>query len=120
MFFYSAHAVVTQHLQAEFSNRPALDFGGPFFTLAIKEGASENLHIDFNDDVRNLAWVIPLGDWQGAELCVPQLGAKIPICPGQILAFDAKLLAHSSAPIIHGRRIVLTLFSDYVILKRGD
>ncbi|KAF8175366.1 hypothetical protein BJ912DRAFT_799205, partial [Pholiota molesta] len=33
-----------------FFKRPALDFGGAFFTVVVKEGSSKIVHIDFNDN----------------------------------------------------------------------
>ena len=102
----------------KFASRPNLDFGGAFFTVAVKEGSSEIVHIDFNDDCKNVAFVVPFGDFKGADLCVPQLNTRVPVSPGQVVAFNSKLLAHCSSPILEGRRIILTLFTDYVVLKR--
>ncbi|KJA16329.1 hypothetical protein HYPSUDRAFT_58275 [Hypholoma sublateritium FD-334 SS-4] len=113
-----AHEHVSHKLREEFTKRPELDFGGAFFTVAVKEGSSERIHIDFNDDIKNVAFVVPFGDFTGADLCLPQLNTRVPISAGQVVAFDAKLLAHCSSPIISGRRIILTLFTDYVTLKR--
>lgn len=115
---FSAHKTVAHKLRKEYGQRPQLDFGGAFFTVAVKEGSSERVHIDFNDDVKNVAFVVPFGDFMGADLCLPQLNTRIPISPGQAIAFDAKLLAHCSSPITSGRRIILTLFTDYITLKR--
>lgn len=100
--------------------RPALDFGGAFFTVAVKEGTSERVHLDFNDDEDGVSWVIPLGEWEGGEFCVPQLNEKIPICAGQALAGMVRILVHSSAPVKKGRRLILTLFSDKTLLKHSD
>ena len=95
-------------------------FGGAFFTVAAKEGSSEILHLDFNDERHSIAWVIPLGDWAGGEFCLPQLGIRIPVRPGQVLAVMTKILVHCTAPITSGRRIILTLFCDQNLLKHGD
>ncbi|KJA16317.1 hypothetical protein HYPSUDRAFT_71417 [Hypholoma sublateritium FD-334 SS-4] len=116
-----AYQHVACKLKNAYTSRPELNFGGTFFTVAVKEGSSERVHIDFNDDCKNVAFVVPFGDFQGADLCVPQLKTRVPVLPGQVVAFNAKLLAHCSSPIISGRRIILTLFTDYIILKRyGD
>jgi hypothetical protein len=97
-----------------------LDFKGAFFTVAVKEGTSERIHIDFNDDPNNVSWVVPLGEWEGGEFCAPQLDQKVPISPGQAFAAMTRILAHSSAPIKNGRRLVLTLFTDKYLLQHSD
>lgn len=88
--------------------------------MAVKEGASELLHLDWNDDEDNMAFVLPVGDWEGGEFCCPQLGEKIPIRPGQVFAVTARVLVHCSAPVTNGRRVVFTLFTDNILLKHGD
>jgi hypothetical protein len=88
--------------------------------VAIKEGSSEILHLDFNDDEHSVSWVVPVGDWTGGEFCLPQLGVKIPVRPGQVLAVMTKTLVHCTAPITSGRRLIMTLFSDRTLLKHGD
>ena len=85
-----------------------------------KEGSSEILHLDFNDDRHSISWVVPFGDWTGGEFCLPQLGVKIPVRPGQALAVMTKILIHCTAPITNGRRVILTLFCDQTLLKHGD
>jgi hypothetical protein len=47
--FFRAYKRVQAWLGKELSLRPALDFDGAFFAIAVKEGVSEKLHIDFND-----------------------------------------------------------------------
>ena len=121
-FFYSksrAYNRVMKILAKELANRPALQFGGAFFTVAAKEGSSEIIHLDFNDDPNGVSWVVPLGDWEGGEFCLPQLGIKIPIQSGQILGAMTRILAHCSAPVTKGFRIVLTLFADKNLLKHA-
>ena len=55
--------------------RPSLDFGGMFFGLAVKEGGSGTIHLDWTDHPCAYAWVILAGEgWEGGELCLPQLG----------------------------------------------
>lgn len=106
-------------LANEFVTRPALDFQGVFFTVAVKEGSSELVHLDFNDHLDNIAWIVPLGAWEGGEFCVPQLGIKVPIHAGQVIAAMTRNLAHCSPPK-EGLRVILTLFSDKFLLKNSD
>ncbi|KAK7464174.1 hypothetical protein VKT23_006340 [Stygiomarasmius scandens] len=105
----------------EFEACVALDFEGSFFCAAIKEGSSELWHVDWNDDPNTLTWIIPVGQgWEGAEFCVPQLGVKVPILPGQVLGALTRCLVHCAAPSSGGRRLVLTLFCDHWIMKHSD
>lgn len=100
--------------------RKALDFFGLFFTIAIKEGGSQIIHIDWTDHPWVYAWIILAGEgWEGGELCLPQLGRKIPTSPGQVIAFTARTLAHFSAAHRNGRRVVFTGFTDYWIMSHA-
>ncbi|KAG1751550.1 uncharacterized protein EDB91DRAFT_1078311 [Suillus paluster] len=54
------HAHVHQQLRHDLLSQPRVDMGGPFFTVAVKEAGS-------------------VGDWEGGEFCIPQLGIKIPM-----------------------------------------
>jgi predicted 2-oxoglutarate/Fe(II)-dependent dioxygenase YbiX len=98
-----------------------LDFYGAFFTFAIKEGTSEIFHVDWNDDLDSITWLIPLGDWEGGELVLPQKGieCRIPIRPGDVFGFMARTLVHCTTPVTKGRRVILTCFSDSNILRHG-
>lgn len=102
-----------------FECRPPVDLGPCFFAVAVKEGASEWLHLDYSDDLEFFAWVVAVGDWTGGEFCAPQLGVKFPIRPGQVLAVRARYLAHCSSPLV-GRRVVFTCFAEATLLKRAD
>lgn len=91
------------------SHRSALDFESAFTTIAVKEGSSSRVHIDWND--QGITWVLPIGDWTGGLLEFPQLGLKLAICPGELLGFSANLLAHCSSPVTSGKRLVITMFT---------
>jgi hypothetical protein len=116
---YRAYARVKKELANAFASCPALDFGGVFATVAAKEGSSEIIHLDFDDHPDHIAWIVPLGDWEGGEFCVPQVGIKVPIHAGQVIAAMTRNLAHCSAPI-KGRRVILTLFSDKTLLNHSN
>ncbi|KAI0069694.1 hypothetical protein K474DRAFT_1577720, partial [Panus rudis PR-1116 ss-1] len=98
------------------AERPALDFLGVCTAIAAKEGASDSMHIDFHDPKQGIAWAVPIGDWQGSTLTLPQLGDESHACqfeirPGEIFAFPARRLAHAVSPPTKGRRLALTLFT---------
>ncbi|KAJ7142159.1 hypothetical protein C8R46DRAFT_886706 [Mycena filopes] len=102
--------------------RPDMDFGGTFYTMAVKEGSSERIHVDWNDNLHKFALIFTAGDYTGGEFCIPQLGIRIPFLPGSVVAVRTRLLAHCSAPVLSGRRIVFTCFTDSTLLEHtlGD
>ncbi|THU81781.1 hypothetical protein K435DRAFT_692843, partial [Dendrothele bispora CBS 962.96] len=98
-----------------------LDFNGAFLCVAVKEGSSELLHLDWQDDPNAFAWIVPVGKgWTGGDFCAPQLGLRVPILPGQVLGALTRRLIHASIVVTNGRRIVLTCFSDRGTLKKAD
>lgn len=100
-------------------DRPSLDFAGVFFTMAIKVGGSEIIHLDWSDHPDTYAWVILVGEgWLNGELCIPQLGRKIPTAPGQIIAFMSRKLAHFTGPH-KGFRLVFTCFTDCWVMNHA-
>ncbi|KAJ7163193.1 hypothetical protein C8R46DRAFT_818286, partial [Mycena filopes] len=78
---------------------PALNFGGLFFTIAIKEGSSERIHIDWNDCLQKYALIFCAGDYTGGDFCIPQLKIRIPLRPGSVLAVRTRLLAHCATEV---------------------
>ncbi|KAG1724816.1 uncharacterized protein EDB91DRAFT_1002403, partial [Suillus paluster] len=93
---------VLKLLKRDLKLRPSLFMGGPFFAVAAKEAGSGIVHLDWNDDKVIYAFVFAVGDWEGGEFCAPQLGIKIPVRPGQVLAVLARVLAHFSTPVTSG------------------
>ncbi|KAJ7815265.1 hypothetical protein B0H14DRAFT_2304317, partial [Mycena olivaceomarginata] len=73
---------------------PNLNFDGLFFTVAVKEGSSEVLHVDWNNNLHTYAIIFCVGDYTGGEFCIPQIGYRIPLRAGAILAVRTRLLAH--------------------------
>jgi hypothetical protein len=70
------------------------NFGGTFLTLVIKAGSSEIPHLDSLDGVKGYAYLLTFREYTGGDLALPQLGLKVPLVPGQLLMFNARLLAH--------------------------
>ncbi|KAG2745673.1 hypothetical protein P692DRAFT_20849794 [Suillus brevipes Sb2] len=69
------------------------------FAVEAKEAGSGIVHLDWNDDRAIYAW--------GGEFCTPQLGIKFSICPGQVLAVLARVLAYFSALVTSGCQVVM-------------
>ena len=93
---------------------PDLNFGGPFTTVSVTEGVSDIAHTDRND--AGLTWVVPMGKWEGGDLCIPFYKIKIPIKEGEAIAFQANFMAHMSSPMESGYRLALTCFTDKNIM----
>ncbi|KAJ7590420.1 hypothetical protein C8J56DRAFT_783981, partial [Mycena floridula] len=96
---------------------PVLDFGPTFFTVTVKSGSSEILHLDMMDDAEDFTWIAVVGDFTGGYFYAPQFGICIPVFPGQILGGLTRWITHCSIPITSGRRVVYTLFSDKFIMQ---
>lgn len=101
----SPHLAKFEHIKS----RRGFDFESAFTTVAVKSGSSEIVHIDGND--KGITWVLPLGNWKGAHLVIPQLGLKIAMKPGQVIGMCANILAHYTTPITEGERIAITMFT---------
>ncbi|KAJ7207539.1 hypothetical protein GGX14DRAFT_567485 [Mycena pura] len=114
---HRVHQRVQAALKREFSQRPNLDFGGLFLAIAVKEGSSEVLHVDWNDNLQTYAIVFCIGDYVGGEFCIPQIGRRIPLRPGAVLAVRTRLLAHCTH-VGSGRRVVITCFTDSTLLEQ--
>ena len=87
----------------------AFDFESAFTTVAVKEGSSDEVHVDWND--QGITWVLPIGDWEGGNMVIPRLRMELPVRSGELLGFWANLLAHYSKPVKSGKRVVITMFT---------
>ncbi|KAJ7716675.1 hypothetical protein DFH07DRAFT_973849 [Mycena maculata] len=112
------HERVTRLLEEDFRQRPTMDFGPVFYTMAVKEGSSERIHVDWNDNIHKYALIFCAGDYTGGEFCVPQLNIRIPLRPGAVLAVRTRLLAHCATLVGQGRRLVFTCFTDSTLLEQ--
>ncbi|KAF7426580.1 hypothetical protein PC9H_008949 [Pleurotus ostreatus] len=116
----TAYDRVRRELSQELAAMPWLDFGGAFFTVAIKVGSSEHWHVDRNDDRGgSIAWVVPVGEFTGGDFCSPQPPTRIAVRRGQVLGVQARRLIHcglKTTGVCH----VFTLFTDGLLLKLAE
>ena len=91
-------------------NHLHMNFLGAFTMVAITNGVSDILHTDRDDG--GLTWVLPIGEWEGGDLCIPQLGMRVELKAGDAITFHANFLAHFNSQLITGNRLVLTCFTD--------
>lgn len=70
------------------------------------------MHIDPGDSIYTHAVIFSAG--RGLiYLCFPQLGIRIPLGPGQMLSFPARILSHYAYHIEStGERILFNFFTD--------
>ncbi|KAJ7859663.1 hypothetical protein B0H14DRAFT_2350999 [Mycena olivaceomarginata] len=111
------HACILKHLGCNLAKYPNFDFGGMITTLAVKEGGSEKMHVDWFDNMNMFAWVTAVGDFEGGDFCSPQLGGRMPCKPGSLLGARTRFLTHCCIPVA-GRRIVFTFFVDSCLFER--
>ncbi|UZO25353.1 uncharacterized protein OCT59_017619 [Rhizophagus irregularis] len=91
---------------------------GIFPTIAINFNVISNYHWDSNDDPNGLCFLVALGDFEGGELCFPQLQILVKLKPGQIVAFPSYLLLHGNLPIIRGIRFSIVYFVHVNFLSK--
>lgn len=109
----------------------SFDFGGSFFTVALKEGGSELMHIDWGDSPTSLTFITSVGG-RSVYFCIPQLRMKVPLRPGQFLAVASRLLSHFVTEIsgetgdrlplrtAYDRRVVIVAFCDHHLMKHSE
>lgn len=112
---------LVERVEREVGGR-VLGFGQLGTTMAAIRGAGTHYHLDPNDHTDHVYTVVipisPAG-WDTAQqpTChveFPQLKLRMPLRPGQVLAFRASNLVHRVTPInpeYRNRRLALTLFT---------
>ena len=104
--------------------------GGLGTLVAVSQGQAGKYHLDKNDDKKGYMVVVPVstkgwGDELGdrtAVLEIPQLGVRVPVLPGQVIAFQAWQLVHRSrvmAPDQIKNRLGLTIFGCQFLSRRA-
>ncbi|KAI0070733.1 hypothetical protein K474DRAFT_1679933 [Panus rudis PR-1116 ss-1] len=102
-------------IRLQFLRNPALNFGRMFTTMAISEHGSVQYHIDWNDDRRINAQVIPLGGFKRGYVCFPQLGQKFALRSGDAGGMASRDLVHRSE-VGFGNRECYTVFLMFLVV----
>ena len=76
---------------------------GIFPIIVINFNTISDYHWDEHDEPNSLCCLVTLGDFDGGQLCFPQLQIVIPLRPGQIVAFW-------NFPVIRGIRNSIVYF----------
>ena len=83
---------------------------GVFPMIAINFNTISDYHWDEHDEPNSFCCLVALGDYEGGELCFPQLQIVIPLRPGQVVAFSSRLLLHGNFHITKGLRHSIVYF----------
>ena len=83
---------------------------GIFPMIAINFNTISDYHWDEHDEPNSLCCLVALGDFDGGQLCFPQLQIVIPLRPGQIVAFSSRFLMHGNFPVTRGIRYSIVYF----------
>ncbi|RHZ48043.1 hypothetical protein Glove_562g3 [Diversispora epigaea] len=67
---------------------------GVFPMITINYNTISDFHWYKHDEPNSLCCLVALGNFEGGELCFPQLQIVIPLRPGQVVAFSSCLLLH--------------------------
>jgi hypothetical protein len=93
---------------------------GIFPMIAINYNIISNYHWDKSDTSNGLCCLIPLGDFQGGDLYFPQLHVRVPLQPGQVVAFNSHYLLHGNLPLIRGVRHSIVYFVHQYFFQEED
>jgi hypothetical protein len=83
---------------------------GVFPMIAINFNTTSDYHWDEHDEANSLCVLVALGDYEGGELCFPQLQMLVHLQPGQIVAFASRLLLHGNFSVTKGIRHSVVYF----------
>src|SRR4051794_16494269 len=72
-------------------------------------------HLDKNDHENSLAFLVVLGDFEGSEICFPEIKLIVKLKPRQVLAFSSRFLKHGNLKVTKGIRysIVYYVHQDF-------
>ncbi|KAF0552242.1 calnexin independence factor cif1 [Gigaspora margarita] len=83
---------------------------GVFPMIAINFNTISDYHWDDHDEPNSLCVLVALGDFEGGELCFPQLQVVVHLRPGQVVAFASCLLLHENFTVTKGIRHSIVYF----------
>jgi hypothetical protein len=83
---------------------------GIFPMIAINFNTISDYHWDEHDEPNSLCCLVALGEFEGGELCFPQLQIVVPLRVGQVVAFSSRLLLHGNFPLTKGIRHSIVYF----------
>jgi hypothetical protein len=88
---------------------------GIFPMISINYNIISKYHLDKNDHENSLAFLVVLGDFEGGEICFPEIKLVVKVRPGQVLAFSSRFLRHGNLKVTKGIRysIIYYVHQDF-------
>ncbi|KAF9942944.1 hypothetical protein BGZ67_009403 [Mortierella alpina] len=95
--------IIARHLKYLFptlyEKYHGLQFGTPRLfdavaTVALAMDVSPRLHHDKAHTKHGFCWIIACGDFVGGDLCIPQLGKRVVMRPGTVVAIRSTVVAY--------------------------
>ena len=83
---------------------------GVFPMIAINYNTISDYHWDEHDEPNCLCFLVALGEFEGGELCFPQLQTVVSLKIGQVVTFSSRLLLHGNFPVTKGIRHSIVYF----------
>lgn len=113
----SVNRFLQKYYESLYKNLNKLNWGpfaprqfGVFPMAVINFNTISNYHWDEHDDPNSFCCLVALGEFEGGELCFPQLKIVIPLRPNQVIAFSSRLLLHGNFPVTKGIRHSVVYF----------
>ncbi|KAG0198289.1 hypothetical protein BGX28_008267 [Mortierella sp. GBA30] len=95
--------IIARHLKYLFptlyEKYHGLQFGTPRLfdavaTVALAMDVSPRLHHDKAHTKHGFCWIVACGDFVGGDLCIPQLGKRVVMRPGTVVAIRSTVVAY--------------------------
>ncbi|KAI9768269.1 MAG: hypothetical protein M1839_004163 [Geoglossum umbratile] len=77
-------------------------------------------HIDRDDWVGGWAWIAPFGSFSKGDLCLPQLGIRVPLAPGAIAGLRGRELVHFTDKWVGSRYSIVHFFKDSIRVQKAN
>lgn len=95
--------IIARHLKYLFptlyEKYHGLQFGTPRLfdavaTVALSMDVSPRLHHDKAHTKHGFCWIVACGDFVGGDLCIPELGKRVVMRPGTVVAIRSTVVAY--------------------------
>jgi hypothetical protein len=105
----SVNRFLQKYYESLYKNLNKLNWGpfasrqfGIFPMAVINFNTISDYHWDEYDDLNSFCCLVALGEFEGGELCFPQLEIVIPLRLNQVIAFPSRFLLHGNFPVTKG------------------
>ncbi|KAI9765838.1 MAG: hypothetical protein M1840_007120 [Geoglossum simile] len=71
-------------------------------------------HVDSDDWIGGWAWISPFGNFSGGDICLPQLGVRVPLPPGGIVGLRGRELVHFTDKWSGSRYSIVHFFKESI------